>query len=119
MRTISKLLEKAREERKEAVSKYINSSLIEKDDEVLKEKADAWEEAINLIERYEDKDKNEELHIMGETLTELALNFTSPEFEDYWPEWHTVYMVGDNLLEMSEDTEEEKRNFLKIQNRSH
>ncbi|MEI4283187.1 hypothetical protein [Tetragenococcus halophilus] len=44
-------MEKAREGRKEAVSKYINSSLIEKDDEVLKEKADAWEEAINIVEK--------------------------------------------------------------------
>ena len=43
-----------------------------------------------------------ELKQMGETLTDLALNFTHPHFSDSYPEWSTVFNIGGELIAMSE-----------------
>lgn len=43
-----------------------------------------------------------ELKQMGETLTELALSFTHPQFSDNYPEWSTVFNIGEELIAMGE-----------------
>lgn len=42
-----------------------------------------------------------ELKQLGETLAELALSFTHPQFSDNYPEWATVFSVGEELIAMS------------------
>lgn len=51
-----------------------------------------------------------ELENMGILLIEIASNFTHPQFEDFYPEWSTVSGVGERLLEIAKEVQDENNN---------
>lgn len=48
-----------------------------------------------------------ELNELGELLISTSLNFTHPQFEDTYPEWSMVHSIGERLVEITEEDEEE------------
>lgn len=46
-------------------------------------------------------ERAKELKELGKLLIETSLNFTHPQFEEYYPEWSTVHAVGERLIRMA------------------
>lgn len=63
-------------------------------------KADAYESVLRLIKQLDESNQSEEeLLNQAEEIENIALGFTHPRFEEYYPEWNAVYNLAINVKE--------------------